>query len=361
MRAPDPDNAGRVESVLESGFTVEARQRVGLIWALVLSILFHALLVMLSVWFPFSRSAAVVAGDPAEETITFSFAEPVEPTTDDPLEDARFTPFEPQPSDRPAPLPLPELPESPPLEPVEGVLPEAPVETETTPDQAPQEVEPADATEPLEPPGSELSERPDALIREAPTDAQASPRARQIDMQEALRDFGRAMARRQPQPEESQPAPGTEQNVIVPDLSRIPFSGFGVGNLVFESRDYDWSDYGRQIYMAIWRAWHNRLWMTTDDFTKWALRNGSWRLKHMAQVRFVIENNGQVTGIVLEAGSGCGPLDASATDALAEVILPPLPAGFPRDQEIVHARFIAQGSIRNMRDSLGPMKAAGYF
>jgi hypothetical protein len=346
---------------LESGSTIDARGRFGLIWALILSILLHVVLVMLSVWFPFTRSAAVVAVDSAEQTITFSFAERVEPTTEDPLEDARFTPFEPQPSDLPAPLPIPEVPESPPLDRAEPEAPAAPIEEETTPGQAPPEMEPADAAEELESPGSELRERPDALTREAPADAQASPRARQIDMQEALRDFGRAMAQRPAEPEESRPAPGTKQNVIVPDLSRIPFSGFGVGNLVFESRDYDWSDYGRQIYMAIWRAWHNRLWMTTDDFNKWAHGNGSWRLKHMAQIRFVIENNGQVTGIVLEAGSDCEPLDASALDALAEVILPPLPAGFPRDREIVHARFIAQGPIRGMRDTLSAMKVAGYF
>jgi len=346
---------------LESGSTVDARQRFGLVWALILSILLHVVLVILSVWFPFSRSAAVVALDSAEETITFSFAEPVEPTTDDPLEDARFTPFEPQPSDVPAPLPIPEVPEVPPLERAEPEAPEAPIEEETAPGEAPQAIEPADEAEQVEPPGSELRERPDALIREAPADDRASPRARQIDMQEALRDFGRAMARRPAEPEESRPAPGTKQNVIVPDLSRIPFSGFGVGNLVFESRDYDWSDYGRQIYMAIWRAWHNRLWMTTEDFYAWSHRTGSRQLRHMAQVRFVIESNGQVTGIVLEAGSDCEPLDASAVDALAEVILPPLPAGFPRDREIVHARFIAQGPILGMRDSLGAMKAAGYF
>lgn len=347
---------------MESGSTVDARQqRFGLMWALILSILLHALLMILSVRFPFGRSAAVVTADAAEETITFSFAKPVEPTTKDPREDSRFTPFEPQQNDVPAPLPVPEVPERPPLERVEPETPEATIEEETAPEELPQETEPADAEEQLEPPGSELRERPDGIVRGGPADARAQPRARQFDMQEALRDFGRAMQRRPAEPEESRPAPGTEQNIIVPDLSRIPYSGFGVGNLVFESRDYDWSDYGRQIYIAIWRAWHNRLWMTTDDFNKWAHRTGSWRLKHMAQIRFVIERNGQVTGIALEEGSDCEPLDASALDALAEVILPPLPDAFPRDRETVHARFIAQGPIRGMRDTLDAMKAAGYF
>jgi hypothetical protein len=134
-----------------------------------------------------------------------------------------------------------------------------------------------------------------------------------------------------------------------------------VGNLVFESRDYDWSHYGRQIYMAIWRAWHNRLWLTTDDFEKWAHQTQSWLLNHQTQVRFVIERNGQVTGIVTESGSGCAPLDQSAIDALAEVILPPLPQDFPREGEVVHARFIAMGETRAMRPVLSRYKAMGLF
>jgi hypothetical protein len=179
-------------------------------------------------------------------------------------------------------------------------------------------------------------------------------------MNKALRDFGEALAARPPA---SQPAPAepTPQNVILPDLSSIPTSGFGMGNLVFESRDYDWNDYGRQVYMAIWRAWHNRLWMTTDEFEKWAHTQQNWRLGHSTQVRFVIEDNGQVTGILMEAGSGCQPLDASALEALAEVILPPLPPDFPRDREVVHARFVAEGPIRAMRPVLGRYKAMGMF
>ena len=72
--------------------------------------------------------------------------------------------------------------------------------------------------------------------------------------------------------------------MIVPDLSQVPSSGFGVGNLTFESTDYDWSDYGRQIYMAIWRAWHNRLYATTDDFEKWAYRTDEWFIRHQSAV-----------------------------------------------------------------------------
>jgi hypothetical protein len=75
----------------------------------------------------------------------------------------------------------------------------------------------------------------------------------------------------------------------------------------------------------------------------------------------VIERNGQVTGITLEDGSGCEPLDASALDALAEVILPPLPDAFPRDRETVRGRFIAKGHVRQMRAHLSQLKALGLF
>jgi hypothetical protein len=46
---------------------------------------------------------------------------------------------------------------------------------------------------------------------------------------------------------------------------------------------------------------------------------------------------------------------------LAEVTLPPLPPDFPRDREVVHARFIAVGHIMEMRRSLRWLRANGYF
>jgi hypothetical protein len=133
-----------------------------------------------------------------------------------------------------------------------------------------------------------------------------------------------------------------------------------MGNLTFETREYDWSDYARQIYIAIWRAWHRRLYETTDDFEKWAYANG-WFLNHESRIRFVIERTGQVNGIVIEGRSGCDPLDLSATQALAEVILPPLPADFPKEREVVHARFLAEGRVHDMRPVLSALRRYGYF
>jgi len=144
-------------------------------------------------------------------------------------------------------------------------------------------------------------------------------------------------------------------------MPALPPTGFGVGNLEFEGRDYDWDSYGRQIHGIIWRAWHNRLLTTSSVFERWAAENRNWMLDHRNGVRFTILRSGQVVDVAIETPSGCYPLDDSATDALREVVLPPLPSDFQRDSETVHARFIAEGEIRTMHAFLQQMKSAGYF
>ena len=145
---------------------------------------------------------------------------------------------------------------------------------------------------------------------------------------------------------------------LVPDeaqLTTLFDSGDGIARNPAASFD------ARQIYFAIWRAWHYRLYLTTDDFEKWAHGTGTWFLRHQTRVRFVIERSGQVTGIRVEAPSDCIPLNDSAADALAEVILPRLPDDFPRDREVVHALFIATGEVMMMRPSLRAMRERGLF
>jgi TonB family protein len=84
-------------------------------------------------------------------------------------------------------------------------------------------------------------------------------------------------------------------------------------------------------------------------------------LDHRNGVRFTIRRTGQVVDVAIETPSGCYPLDDSATDALKEVVLPPLPGDFQRDTETVHARFVAEGEIRAMKAFLRQMKDAGFF
>lgn len=199
---------------------------------------------------------------------------------------------------------------------------------------------------------------PDGTERTAP-DETASNIEEPKDILGRLRDFKRAVeAPRPSSPRGPQGGGRGSGGVTMPNL---PSTGFGVGNLEFEGRDYDWENYGRQIHGIIWRAWHNRLLITSSVFERWAAENRSWMLDHRDGVRFTILKTGQVVDVAIETPSGCYPLDDSAVDALKEVVLPPLPADFQRDSETVHARFIAEGEIRTMKAFLQQMKAAGYF
>jgi hypothetical protein len=199
---------------------------------------------------------------------------------------------------------------------------------------------------------------PDGSDRTAPDDV-ASTRDEPKDILGRLRDFKRAVEAPKPSAPRGPEGGGRGSGgVTMPDL---PATGFGVGNLEFEGRDYDWENYGRQIHGIIWRAWHNRLLITSSVFERWAAENRMWMLDRRNGVRFTILKTGQIVDVAIETPSGCYPLDDSATDALKEVVLPPLPSDFQRDRETVHARFIAEGEIRAMKAFLQQMKDAGFF
>jgi len=317
-----------------------------LIGAFGLSLAVHLLLALVGPFVPVAtHSLAQDSRDPDSE-ITFSFLD---------LPDAA--------ADRPAADPVPDgNAEAPWFELPPGAAEAEPIPAEPGSD-APATPPPTLAPVPQEahPAAPPLDAGASAPGAEDPA---ATPGAadRRLDVDRALREFGRVLAERPPTPRT--PAAGSagpSRNLIVPDLSTVPSSGFGMGPLHFESGDYDWDDYGRQIYFAIWRAWHRRLWQTTDEFEKWAHREGNWQLNHQNQIAFTIERSGQVTAVRLEGASGSPPLDRSALDALAEVILPPLPSDFPREREVVHARFVAIGDVPSMRPHLGRLKALGAF
>jgi hypothetical protein len=192
-----------------------------------------------------------------------------------------------------------------------------------------------------------------------PADDVASNADEPKDILGRLRDFKKAVEAPRPTSPPGREGGGHGSGGVT--MPNLPSTGFGVGNLEFEGRDYDWENYGRQIHGIIWRAWHNRLLVTASVFERWATENRSWLLDHRNGVRFTILRTGQVVDIAIETPSGCYPLDDSATDALKEVVLPPLPADFQRDTETVHARFIAEGEIRTMKGYLQQMKNAGFF
>jgi TonB family protein len=97
------------------------------------------------------------------------------------------------------------------------------------------------------------------------------------------------------------------------------------------------------MYYAILRAWYNRLYLTTGNFERWSYQHGNANLNGKVLVRFVIERSGAVSSIEVLEPSVMLPLDESAQGALKEVILPRLPANFPKEREAVTGRFIIEG------------------
>ena len=196
---------------------------------------------------------------------------------------------------------------------------------------------------------------------EPPRDgAMTDPPPNASDLAGRLRDFRKTLTQPKPGPPAPRGPEGGGHGIGGLALPNVPEIGMGIGNLEFESADYDWNDYARQIYSIIWQAWHRRLLMGVAVFEKWGVQNGPL-LDHQTRIRFTIESGGQIRDVAIETPSGCYPLDDSAREALLEAVLPPLPQDFPRGQETVHARFIAEGDIRGMRQTLEYLQSRGAF
>lgn len=313
--------------------------RFGLGTALVVSVVLHLILTVLGWWLPATSSEARVQ-DREDAVLRFTFAA-----------DPRDTPAIETPGELPVPQPTSRRQPAEPTTVVEAQRPQA----RPTRDAqiVPELTEPVDGGPDL---GTESSMPQEDRAASHLSGTEAQGQRPSLDLGRAVQDFGEKLERSRPTVRRGNAPDGT----FVPDAGQFPTTGYGMGNLTFETRDFDWSDYARQIYIAIWRAWHRRLYETVDDFEKWAYANG-WFLNHENRIRFVIERSGQVSGIVVEGASGCAPLDLSATQALAEVILPPLPSDFPKDREVVYARFVAEGRIQDMRAVLSTLRRYGLF
>ena len=362
MRGRPYNSQGMIETLFEQPVVEQrpSQPRLKLGWALGLSIALHLTILLLGTSMVLLRGVPTpVAAEPPPEKslLRFTFAQVPEPKAEEPQPPAGEVPV---PVDEPAPKPRPSADlRPPPPDPGEPrpaePLPSEPTEHTAELGGALEEGggETAQAEEQAR--RSAAEQRADAEIRRPETSKSG------FDLHGAIQDFGKALDRAGgavPNPKEGS---GPPRNVFVPNAADLPTTGFGVGNLTFESRDFDWSDYARSIYWEIWRAWHNRLLRLASDFERWSYDNREPDLYHEVRVRFVIENTGEVTDISVETPSGCIPLDESATQALAEALLPALPADFPKEREVVHARFLARGEVRALRPHLERLKALNYF
>jgi len=321
------------------------RREDGVRLGVIASIVVHALIVLLLTVAVPERRATLERETAAlpQPQIPITFVNPIPPAPQPKVDELamRKTP----PAARPKPLRMEPVPES-------VAAPKTVADARTAKNGGQKDTRPAG--------GVAGGPRPDSTLGVPDQVAEvAAPIEEPKDILGRLREFKQAVEAPRPASPKGPSGSGHGSGgVSMPDL---PATGFGVGNLEFEGRDYDWENYGRQIHGIIWRAWHNRLLITSSVFERWATEHRSWMLDHRNGVRFTILRTGQVVDVAIETPSGCYPLDDSATDALKEVVLPPLPNDFQRDSETVHARFIAEGEIRTMKAFLQQMKNAGFF
>jgi CubicO group peptidase (beta-lactamase class C family) len=334
--------------------------------ALLVSVLLHGCLLLIAVYVP--GLAEILTFRPEETVqedtvVKFSFAPPAEQDSDGAARRAA----EATPPIPPAPVPSVDLSATTPVP--QGAVPAPSLPTPEEAEESREEVQEAEQRQEAEPDratekaqeAEEVDPRPDRETAPKPNESQnteSTPQPPSFNLGEALREFEGALnAAQAAQPRTG----GVPVNVFRPDAAELPFAGFGVGNLEFGTRDYDWNDYGRQIYVAIWREWHKQLYYGVDEFERWAHQNQEWLAKARDKLEFVIESNGEVSRVTLLGGDGMDPLDDSTRRTLESVVLPPLPEDFPKDREIIRANFFLSGDLHTMRRSLEWMLKNGYF
>src|SRR2546425_197438 len=99
--------------------------------------------------------------------------------------------------------------------------------------------------------------------------------------------------------------------------------GFTVGTMSFDTQDFPWGDYARRIKVIIDNGWSSRLPL--------AFRDG---VRGYLCVHFFIQKDGTITSVQVVRPSTVPPFNRAVLDTLRDTSpLPPLPDGFPEEQE----------------------------
>jgi TonB family protein len=302
-----------------------------------------------------------LAADPSTLDQPPEIAVPVVFEQPEPVPEPQPEPVEEQPAPEPEPEPEPE--EQPPPESLLGFESEGEVEAEPVrppgpeaerlgpPDSAdePEEVtpeplpeEPAPEIEPesepeLEEPAPEVESEPPQPEASPPVEApeeENAPRPR--DEPEPLRELPPVQPRPVPRdPPVPRPAP--------PDRLDTRVEGGFFGDVQFDSKDYNWSDYTTKLYFAVYRAWLRELWGRVPRFERDQLQLDLARIEGEVVIHFVLHRDGGVTGIDVRRPSVLPTLDEASQAALQRAVIPPLPDDFPRNTEGVTFRFVMKG------------------
>jgi TonB family protein len=105
--------------------------------------------------------------------------------------------------------------------------------------------------------------------------------------------------------------------------------GGNYGTLSFDTKGFEWGDYARQLYLIIKKNWYDRIPIAAY-----------YGQKGKVFIRFVIEKDGSITDLAVIRSSEISPFDRAAENAIrASHPLPPLPSNFPKEREGVTFGF----------------------
>lgn len=143
----------------------------------------------------------------------------------------------------------------------------------------------------------------------------------------------------------------------------VGMGGGYFGDVMFESGDYNWSDYSTKVYFAVFRAWLREMDGRIPRFERDQALRSLPNLDGEVAIRFVLHRNGEVDQLEILRESPVPSLDEASSAALKRAVLPALPSDFPRDQERVTFLFRLVGfeSARQLQMQLEYSHARGDF
>ncbi len=147
------------------------------------------------------------------------------------------------------------------------------------------------------------------------------------------------------------------------DDFNLGMGGGFFGDVMFESGDYNWSDYSTKLYFAVFRAWLREMDGRIPRFERDQALRSLPNLDGEVAIRFVLHRNGSVNELEILRESPMPAFDEASSAALRRAVLPALPDDFPRNQERVTFLFRLSGfeTARQLQMQLEYSQARGDF
>jgi len=156
----------------------------------------------------------------------------------------------------------------------------------------------------------------------------------------------------------TEPHAAEESAVAEPSNTRpCPVSVF---QFVVQNREYDWTDWARESYWALFSSTLQALLQSLEAHSREDAENEPFY--PIARIEFVVNRKGRTSGARLTSPFAHKILDEAALQAAREAKLPPLPADFPEKRVAISASLRLTGQIDAAAlQQLRTMRDAGLF